>query len=94
MSKSMKVVLLTILVILAPSFGMMSAATPVMSDWEACMSYLDEAQIYVDADWTKKGMQIICVQLLNNGHILIEREDKRDIHIYFTHVGENTPIFL
>jgi len=79
-----------LLFLLIPLTGV-SESTP-MSNWEACMYYLEEAKPQVNAGWDEKDMQTICVELLKEGQVLIEGE--RDIQIYFRNMGEIVPIIL
>ena len=87
-----KMYMFLLLPLLIPSIGV--AESTSMSDFEACMYYVGESKNYVNADWNEKEMQIICVELLNNGLILIEREDQRNIQIYFKNVNESVSIPL
>ena len=94
--KNMKIMIIVVLsfFVMFPAFGYSEYQQIANGDLVACKNYLQEAKIYVDADWNKTQIEILCVNLISEGHIYIEREGKRDISLNWVKLGTTVKITL
>lgn len=63
-------------------------------DWVTCGASLQESQSAFDEEWSWDEMYSICLELLTNGNMTIERENQRDIMIIWHQLGDTIRLEL
>ena len=95
MEKQKLIIGMTLIPLLLITFGMVYANDGYMNnDFDECVKYLGLANKQIHVDWDDSQIQTHCANLINDGQVLIQRENQRDIMIFMIHVRETLAINL